>query len=146
MAPIPQARPPNSHRNRANGGASIHHPSAPATITSPASPTTASRSQAEVRPTGGLCAGPEGGRTSAWLRRRRTSAWLRFAVSARYLARSRYTPSRGFTRTRSPSPMNSGTWIVTPLLSLAGLVLAVLVAVFMIGAVSTTSSSATAGS
>ena len=42
--------------------------------------------------------------------------------------------------------MNSGTWIVTPLLSLAGLVLAVLVAVFMIGAVSTTSSSAVAGS
>ena len=27
----------------------------------------------------------------------------------RYFARSRYTPSRGFTRTRSPSPMNSGT-------------------------------------
>jgi len=42
--------------------------------------------------------------------------------------------------------MNSGTWMVTPLLSLAGLVLAVLVAVFMIGAVSTTSSSAVAGS
>ena len=42
--------------------------------------------------------------------------------------------------------MNSGTWMVTPLLSLAGLVLAVLVAVFMVGAVSTTSSSAVAGS
>jgi hypothetical protein len=26
-----------------------------------------------------------------------------------YFARSRYTPSRGFTRTRSPSLMNSGT-------------------------------------
>jgi hypothetical protein len=26
-----------------------------------------------------------------------------------YLARSRYAPSRGFTRTRSPSLMNSGT-------------------------------------
>ena len=42
--------------------------------------------------------------------------------------------------------MNSGTWMVTPLLSRAGLVLAVLVAVFMTGAVSTTSSSVTAGS
>jgi hypothetical protein len=27
----------------------------------------------------------------------------------RYFARSRYTPSRGLTRTRSPSLMNSGT-------------------------------------
>src|SRR5690349_217357 len=63
-----------------------------------------------------------------------------------YLALSRYTPSRGFTLTLSPSPTNSGTWIVTPLLSLAGLVLAVLVAVFMIGAVSTTPSSTTDGS
>ncbi len=42
--------------------------------------------------------------------------------------------------------MNSGTWMVTPLLSFAGFVLAVLVAVFMMGAVSTTSSSAVAGS
>lgn len=30
-------------------------------------------------------------------------------VRCGYLARSRYAPSRGFTRTRSPSLMNSGT-------------------------------------
>src|SRR2546422_7411620 len=60
-----------------------------------------------------------------------------------YFARSRYTPSRGSTRTFSPSLMKSGTWTVTPFESFAGLVLAVLVALRITGEVSTTVSSTT---
>ena len=63
-----------------------------------------------------------------------------------YFARSRYVPLRGSTRTLSPSLRKSGTWIITPLFSLAGLVLPVLVAVRMTGAVSAIVYSPTAGS
>src|SRR5439155_2646350 len=63
-----------------------------------------------------------------------------------YFARSRYTPSRGSTRTFSPSLMKSGTWTVTPFESFAGLVLAVLVALRITGEVSTTVNSTTDGS
>src|SRR5690606_9255610 len=64
----------------------------------------------------------------------------------RYFARSRYFPSRGSTRTRSPWLMNEGTWTVTPLERRAGLVIAVLVAPAIAGSVSTTSSSREEGS
>jgi hypothetical protein len=47
-----------------------------------------------------------------------------------------YSPVLGFTRTRSPDAMNSGTLIVTPFSSSAGFELAVFVAVFITGAVS----------
>src|SRR5688500_7071242 len=57
-----------------------------------------------------------------------------------YFARSMYSPVVGLTRTFSPVLMNSGTLTVTPFSRVAGLVDAVFVAVFMTGAVSTTSS------
>ena len=63
-----------------------------------------------------------------------------------YFARSMYSPVVGFTRTFSPVLMNSGTFTVTPFSSVAGFVDAVLVAVFMTGAVSTTSSVSVFGS
>src|SRR6267378_7021236 len=66
--------------------------------------------------------------------------------SESYFARSRYSPLRGSTRTVSPSLTKSGTCTITPLESLAGLVLAVLVALRITGEVSTTLSSITDGS
>src|SRR5579871_643935 len=53
-----------------------------------------------------------------------------------YQARSRYSPVSGFTRTFSPVRTNSGTLTVTPFSSFAGFVDAVLVALFITGAVS----------
>src|SRR5687767_13694788 len=60
-------------------------------------------------------------------------------------ARSRYSPVFGFTRTRSPVPMTSGTLTVTPFSSFAGFDEAVFVAVFITGAVSTVSSTSELG-
>src|SRR5690606_40153469 len=57
-------------------------------------------------------------------------------VRLQSFARSMYSPVFGFTRTRSPVAMNSGTLIVTPFSSTAGFELAVFVAVFITGAVS----------
>src|ERR687894_163653 len=68
------------------------------------------------------------------------------AEAAQPFARSRYSPVVGFTRTRSPVPMNSGTFTVTPFSSFAGFADAVLVAVFITGAVSTISSTSELGS
>src|ERR671916_1158861 len=68
------------------------------------------------------------------------------AEAAQAFARSRYSPVFGFTRTRSPVPMNSGTFTVTPFSSLAGFDDAVFVAVFITGAVSTISSTSELGS
>src|ERR671914_202794 len=61
-------------------------------------------------------------------------------------ARSRYSPVFGFTLTRSPVPMNSGTFTVTPFSNFAGFDDAVFVAVFITGAVSTISSTSELGS
>src|SRR2546425_13021000 len=63
-----------------------------------------------------------------------------------YFALSKYSPDRGSTLTVSPGEINSGTCTVTPLDNFAGLVLAVFVAVFITGDVSTTFSSITDGS
>ena len=56
------------------------------------------------------------------------------------LDRSMYSPVAGFTLIRSPTAMNSGTFTDTPFDSTAGLLYAVLVAVFITGDVSLTSS------
>src|SRR5678816_4442023 len=79
------------------------------------------------------------------LRRQPLDQWLPVATRC-YFARSMYSPVVGFTRTFSPTLMNSGTFTVTPLSSFAGFVDAVFVAVFMTGAVSTTSSVSVFGS
>src|SRR5690349_20423798 len=63
-----------------------------------------------------------------------------------YFARSWYSPVLGLTFTLSPVPTNSGTCTVTPFSSFAGFVDAVFVAVFITGAVSTTSSTSEFGS
>src|SRR5215211_5798697 len=62
-----------------------------------------------------------------------------------HFARSWYSPVDGFTFTLSPVPTNSGTLIVTPFSSFAGFDDAVFVAVFITGAVSTTSSTSEFG-
>src|SRR5256885_115823 len=70
--------------------------------------------------------------------RQRRRAQEPFQPPAAYsLARSMYSPVLGLTRTFSPVGMNSGTLMVTPLESLAGLVEEVFVAPRITGDVST---------
>lgn len=67
------------------------------------------------------------------------------SVPTQSFARSRYSPVLGFTRTRVPCSMNSGTFTVTPFSSFAGFDEAVFVAPRTTGVVSTISNTSEFG-